>query len=664
MMASPLAAAGAAVVALVFCMLAGLPIALRLFPNRGLAIGFAPTIGWAAFSALALPILCVVGFGPVQAAALAGATLATSAFSLSRVSLRPKSAEDAGIPRLALFVAALLAIVPASALLPKEAADGVMLAAPIFDHSKVAMIDEIVRSGVPAQNPFYGGGGSALAYYYLWHFSAAMLTLVPGVSGWEADVGLTAFTAFATISLAMALAVAVAGRSAAAYWALALTATASARPLLTGLFGRDVFGTWLSDYPDLGGVLVQATWAPQHVAAAGCVVVALLLLRDLQGADGRLAPVILGLLAAAGFGASVWVGGVTFVLSAAAVGAVALTKAERCGRLVVRVLLAAAVALAASSPILIELARTTALRAEGAPVAVHPYEVFGPAIWDAARRPLDLIGFWLVQLPLDIPAIYPAGLLALIGALRVRSASRDARRLAVTCALAAAASFGVSWLLVSTILNNDLGWRAILPGVIVLTAFAAAGLSRWTARPFNVIATLAAVACLLTGVHGAANVLSQNAAGRPSASAAAFGRSPDLWRAVRRQAGPTERIANSPDLFADVTPWPVNISWALLSDRRSCYAGWELARPFAPVPRAVVERDDKAFRAAFDGTAPAETVRRLFESHECRLVVVTATDGAWTSGAFAQDAGFELLDESPGAWRIYRFTARPNKSKP
>jgi hypothetical protein len=43
------------------------------------------------------------------------------------------------------LVAAVLALVPAGAIAPKFAADAVQLADPIFDHSKVAMIDAMTR---------------------------------------------------------------------------------------------------------------------------------------------------------------------------------------------------------------------------------------------------------------------------------------------------------------------------------------------------------------------------------------------------------------------------------------------------------------------------------------------------------------------------------------
>jgi hypothetical protein len=654
-MASPFAALGVALAALLFFTAIGSPIARRLFSDRSLAAGFAPTIGWATFTAAALPILCVVGFGPVQIAFLGATALAGGAVLRLRESAGP--VPDAVVPPFAYLVAGLLAAAPAAALLPTYVGDGVLLAPPIFDHSKVAIVDEIARNGLPPLNPFYAEAGApdGLVYYYLWHACAAMLSLLPGVSGWEADVGLTGFTAFATFSVVMALAASIARRSSAAYWALALCMTASARPLVSLLFGSDVFGTWLSDYPDLGAAIVQIAWAPQHVASAGCVVIALLLVRNLSDADVQFAPAGLGLLAAAAFGSSVWVGGGTFAVAAATVGAYALAKSQHRGRLIARGFLTAAIALAAVFPILVEQARAMAMRAGGAPIALHPYEVFGPAFADWIRRPLDLVGFWFIQLPVDLPAIFPIGVFAVAAALRTRAAHQDEERRVRTLAIGAAASFAIAWLLVSTILNNDLGWRAILPGTLILTAFAGAALSRWTRRPRRLAVLLPASACILAGAYGGVVFLREDIAGQPASAAEAFARSPDLWRDVQAVSEPTERIANNPVAFAFVTKWPINISWALFANRRSCYAGWEFARPFSGQSAAKVDLVDGDFRAAFSGALPAANVRELFRRHNCRLAIVTVADGAWKADAFARDPSFDLVGEHRDAWRIYRL---------
>src|SRR5262249_56279524 len=123
-----------------------------------------------------------------------------------------------GVGPWASGAAGVLALAPAIALLPKSAAEGVILAGPIFDHSKIAMIDEMARLGVPPGNPFFGegGGASRLVYYYLWHFSAAELAAAFGVSGWAADIALTWVTAVAALAVVMGVAVRLAGPRSAA----------------------------------------------------------------------------------------------------------------------------------------------------------------------------------------------------------------------------------------------------------------------------------------------------------------------------------------------------------------------------------------------------------------------------------------------------------------
>ena len=91
---------------------------------------------------------------------------------------------DPTVPPWAFAAAAILALVPAAALLPKFSSDAVSLSDPIFDHSKSAIIDAMTRLGLPPANPVFGAFGAPgkLVYYYLWHFSAAELALVTRAS--------------------------------------------------------------------------------------------------------------------------------------------------------------------------------------------------------------------------------------------------------------------------------------------------------------------------------------------------------------------------------------------------------------------------------------------------------------------------------------------------
>src|SRR5215470_6352919 len=209
-MAAPLNAVLCALVGAAVWSVLGFAIARYLLPHV-LALGAAPVIGWAVFSAAALPILSLIGFSTLTVVSLATLGLGLAGIGLRRAPAAPRPPIDLKPSWLAAaaIAAAILVLAPALALLPKYSESGVHLAAPIFDHSKIAIIDAMTRQGLPPANPVFAeagavGGPGHLVYYYLWHFSAAALALPLHVTGWEADIGLTWFTAFASLTLMMA----------------------------------------------------------------------------------------------------------------------------------------------------------------------------------------------------------------------------------------------------------------------------------------------------------------------------------------------------------------------------------------------------------------------------------------------------------------------------
>ncbi len=103
----------------------------------------------------------------------------------------------------------------------------------------------------------------------------------------------------------------------------------------------------------------------------------------------------------------------------------------------------------------------------------------------------------------------------------------------------------------------------------------------------------------------------------------------------------------------EMTPWPVNISWALLSNRRSCYAGLDLAVPFMPLPRKRLREIDAQFTRVFSGEGWPDDLRELATRYGCRVVVVTELDGAWERDPFATSEHWRLVEESAQGWRIY-----------
>ena len=658
----------AALGAILYFSCLGLALARWLRPGWAPAGSVAPALGWAVFTAVSFAIQNVLGFS--QASTVILALLAFAASGAVLVRLKGNGAPLPRLPAWAFVLAAAVALIPLMALLPKHADGGVILGTASSDHSKIAMIDEMTRLGLPVGNPFFGqfGQRSSLTYYYLWHFGAAQLSILSRISGWEADAAMTGFTAYGSILLMMGLAAglyprpspggtAAEGRPAAASaWVALLSLTGTLGPALLLVLGPQTVGRLITQqYAGLAGWMVQASWVPQHLASACCVVLAVLFLADLaQGRRIGAAPV-LGALVAAAFGSSAWIGGIAFAPAAVGVGIVGLAYAKPTHRIgfVVSAVLAAVVAVGLALPFLHAESATLAGRHGGSPIAFHPYEVIGALAPPGLRRALDYPAYWLVLLPVDLPAVYPAGVLALVLHLRRVLKRGDPSLHGLSLAVLAATSFGVAWLFASTIANNDLGWRAILPGVLVLTAFAAAGLARWIgARKF----VPAGLAIVLFAASVPEPLALADIRGKPSENAPDFARAPAMWAAVRRYAGPGDRVADNPLSLDELTDWPVNPSWAMLSNRPSCYSGWETARAYVALPQPRITELQDQFVRVFDGKGTPEDVRQMARDYGCRVVVLTGEDDAWDEDPFAGSPYYRLAEEREDQWRIYVAT--------
>ncbi len=630
----------------------GFAVGRHLLP-RAIVPGAAPALGWAVQSAVSLPIFFLLGFSLLTVVGVTALSLVVGiGLMLARV-IPDEAPASSTIPVWAYGAAALLALAPAAAIMPKFAADTVYFADAIFDHSKIAIIDAMTREGLPPVNPIFAGSGTPdrLVYYYLWHFSAAALALPLGASGWEADTGLTWFTAFASLTLMMGLAVWLSRRSIAAAWVMVLAAAASLWELLGWMFPIGLNRVVL---PPIGmaGWLYQATWVPQHLAAASCVVVAVVLIARYAERQSAGLLVTLVLTIAAGFESSTYVGGVTFALGAlVAVPILFVTsEPEQQRRFAVGMVVAAVLVACLVAPFVLDQLEIVKVRGGGHPVVFGPYAVFGPWSPDSLRRLLDLPGFWLILLPIELPASYVAGIIALAVLLRGARPALEKRVLAAFACLGGA-GLCVSWLLVSTFGdNNDLRLRAIIPAAIVLIVAAAAGL---TLMPRRIWIVGAALAGLVLSLPDTAKIIHGNVAGVLRPGGNGFAGSPELWDAVRRYAPPNARVANNPLFLHELTEWPANISWALLADRSSCFAGRELALAFAPLPPGRRDAIDEQFVRVFDGSVMPGDVRDLATRFGCEVVVVVPQDGAWINDPFAQSADYRLAEERDGKWRIY-----------
>jgi hypothetical protein len=651
-MASPIDAALCALLATAFWSLLGYALSRRVLP-RPLAAGTAPVLGWAVHSAATLPLFGLIGFSAT--AVVVVAALCALAAGASFLYATDRSAEPApAIPWWAFVAAAALALAPAAAILPKFYPQGVALADPILDHSKIAMIDAIARQGLPPVNPALGVAGVAdhLPYYYLWHYSAAELSLLLRVSGWNADVALTWFTAFASLSLMMGLAVLLGRRASAAIWAVALAAAASMRMPLSFIVGSYTFEPVLAPPTGFAGWLFQSAWAPQHLMSAACVVTAMLLIVRYAERRRLATLAVLALVVAAGFESSTWIGGITFAIAALVATPVLLAGSDPARRvgLLAGLAVAAAVAVAFAAPFLREQFGAVAAHGGGSPVVVRPFEVLGDFFPAAMRRVLDLPAYWLVLLPLEFPAVYPAGILAVAALLRGASNKPD-RLCVATLACLAGTGLVASWLLASTLGdNNDLALRAVLPALWVLIAAAAAGVAL---VPRRALIAATAIGGFVLGLPDAVLLVRGYATGTLQGDGAVFAQTPELWRAVRRYAPSGARVANNPLYLQDLTPWPGNMSWALLADRSSCFAGRELVLALAPVSAGEREAINATFIRVFSGEGTAQDVADMARRYRCDVVVVTPQDKAWNNDPFAANADYRLAESRDGQWRIY-----------
>jgi hypothetical protein len=651
----------------------------RLALGRDIALPLAPITGWATQSVISLALSSAMGFSIATILASA-AIMAVLALVLPRwKSWHPE--RDAGKPPaspvpvlpISLYVAAaVVALLPPAAVVPKFLADGVALAGPIFDHSKVALINEMLRTGVPPANPFFAGDGGDghVSYYYLWHYSAAQIARLTGASGWEADIGLSWFSAFASLMTMCGLALRLSRRRLPAILVLVFSVLGSLRPVLVGVFGEEPLHAVLKHGSGLAGWLFQTSWSPHHVAAAACVVITVLLLVELSLRPSIFATFILALLLAAGFQSSVWVGGITLALCAPVIGVLLLARISASQRrlLIVASLAGAAGAILLSFPLISSQLQEQGARGGNLPIVIHPAPVLGVLFPPLLRRILDIPAYWLILLPIEFPLVFVPGLIGLRHIARANTGDQRQALIVQAFTGLCLGSLCCGWLLLSTIGdNNDLGWRAVLPGLFILTIASSIVVSHWlaelTVRRF-VVPAAALLAAFVAALPDTAHNISGNLFGHATPSARAFAQSPDLWVALRKYTTAQTRIANNPAYLQDVTPWPINISWALLADRRSCFAGNELAIAFASLPAPQRLQISALFLRVFDGTGSPGDIGRLYHDYGCRAAVVTPQDGAWNNDLFADSRLFRLAEAEDGKWRIYVAANGDNVTTP
>jgi hypothetical protein len=236
--------------------------------------------------------------------------------------------------------------------------------------------------------------------------------------------------------------------------------------LLGSLLGAQGLDGLLAHPTGFAGWLYQSAWVPQHLMSASCVVLAVLLMSRLAAQRNASVFLALVLVVVAGFESSTWIGGITFLLAAFAATLVLLIQIPPLERWRLALWLAGAAALSVvlAAPFVLDQVADVAARSSRAPVAIGHFPVLGDWFAEPIRYLLDYPAYWLVLLPVEMPATYVAGVAALATFLASRKLDPQRQRDAMVMAALTVTGLTVSWLMASTLGEiNDLALRAVLP---------------------------------------------------------------------------------------------------------------------------------------------------------------------------------------------------------
>ena len=577
-----------------------------------------------------------------------------SGLALSAGAPQSQAEDAADIPAWAFAAAAVLVLAPAVAILPKFSGAAVQLADPIFDHSKIAIVDAMARLGLPPINPVFGelGAPGHVAYYYLSAFQRRRA----GAGARRQRLGSRYRT-----DVVYRLRVAEPDDG---------SCRLAQQPRRRGDLGRRprrrrvaVGDARLdrrrprSDAVAVaagrnGRLVVQATWVPQHLMAASCAVTAMLLVSRFAQRQSLALLLVLVLVVVAGFESSSFVGGVTFAIAALVATPIlfAGTEPTQRRRFAIGSAVAAALAVCLAMPFVLNQLAALRLRGGGSATlstltacSVRPSPTRSAAC--SISRP---IGSSCCRSNCR-PPLSPAR-------------SRSPWRYAALCRTRK----GSPWPALACLTGT---------GLLVSSAFGQHAWRKQRSRaPRHHPRRNGIDRCRGGGIFscalprrdrrdGAGRAPAQpaghrchdrsNIAGEPRPGGQILAQTPELWNAVRRYAPPDARVANNPQFLRDVTPWPVNISWALLANRSSCFAGREMALAFAPLPPPRREAIDAQFIRVFAGEGTAADVNDMAKQYGCEVVVVVPQDKAWTHDPFAASPDYRSAENRDGRWRIY-----------
>ncbi|MER8511202.1 hypothetical protein NKH91_31570 [Mesorhizobium sp. M0894] len=616
----------------------------------------APAIGLGLFGAPGASVFHLLPLTPIN---LLMIILVFSAVAhwLSRGAISPllRSPVSPGFSWLA--VAFLVCLLPAFAIIPQHYGESAGVGAPIWDHVKIAIVNEIAQNGLPPKNPFYSDVGSAntLIYYYVWHFIAACTSVITGASGWEADIALTGVTALSSTFVIAWLTVARSRNANAAWWVLPLLLSTSLRPIAQFASGN-LLDNWMTQ-EHLTTWFFKAAWAPQHLFSGTVALIAIMAYVRIIYYNTRSLnlPILMGAMLSSAYGSSTWAGGFSLLFILPVLGALSISHILQKKRLLEIAISISAIVTIFSLCAGVLLYEQSVLLQYRKAVDFWVFPVFTSHYWF-----IDVTGFWTFLFFLEFGILYTSFLIWCLA--RPFDDSVRYKFIDRTIAIAILSPMLCAQFLHSILDYNDLGWHVITPSIMLMIVMTASLLSLHVGKSTRIgrLTTITAIMLMapsvLAGIQRAYSYTFQfRVQGYETEEGTAFRASPEMWEAVRRVTPSNEAVANNPLDLAGLTSMPGNISWAVLSRRRNCATELKLLRAYAaqltPEQAAYVYN---FFKEVFDGRVSEERLRLMREKYLCKTLVVTSRDGLWGNQLLESNSVFQLVSEKIGKWRIYR----------
>lgn len=379
-----------------------------------------------------------------------------------------KSRQKLKIPRflILIWVIALIgSLVCVSGVFIKQVGADFLVSFPLFDHAKVAIVNSILREGLPVENPFCLGpdGDGRLHYYYAWYFSASIIASLFSISGYTSVLVNTWLTGIFLFSTILAIFFELNQKVNITHKLLFICSV-----LLVIIINLPQFPypSYFIQHHSLETFTYQLSWVPQHVFSAVLVCVFVLFweyfVQSKHIDEKKFSSIcrtclLLAMVASWAFGSSVYVGGILFF----AICLVLLIEhflSTRTFIVVIKFWLTTGIfTIALSSSFLLDY--LLAIPTEGESTLIF-------SLWRSVDGSvlLNLLSYFTVTALVYFGLIY----CGFIGWFINRDSFKGKRKKWIWIALI---SLIFPLIIKSAISNNDFGWRTILPFLMISSAF-------------------------------------------------------------------------------------------------------------------------------------------------------------------------------------------------